>query len=213
MQYITNIVVSSAHVQGFIHEPVRKDLPSRNYRWLLLVPNLLDILPNFFLISDLPTGPWSRNRPLYLSFQGGTLIHSPLRTSSFRNDSSLEQPRIWNCKPPERTVSGRSCLLGLVRRPTPPQAWPYWRLCLWENFQSLSSKASCRTYWTVIIIQRQVIILRPLLDADLVWPPPLLLFPVRLQGINAWDCIIDACVFEKIFSLSPLRPVAERIGL
>ena len=40
--------------------------------------------------------------------------------------------------------------------------------CVFEKFCSLSSKINCSTHLTVIIIQRQVIILRPLLDADLI---------------------------------------------
>ena len=32
MQFITKTVVTSIHGQGFLHEPVRKDVPSCNFR-------------------------------------------------------------------------------------------------------------------------------------------------------------------------------------
>ena len=49
---------------------------------------------------------------------------------------------------------------------------------------------------TVIISQRQVIISIPRLDAELIWPPPLLLFPVRLQGIDDLDFGIDCILID-----------------
>ena len=64
--------------------------------------------------------PWWQNRPSSFSSQDGTLFHSPRRTSSFQHASSLEQPWLWHYMPPDCTVSGRSCVLGLVRCPTQP---------------------------------------------------------------------------------------------
>ena len=66
MQYITKIVVSSIHGQGFLNEPVQNDVPSFNCRWWVLVPNLLNILPNFFLIGNLPTRTSLQNNTVAL---------------------------------------------------------------------------------------------------------------------------------------------------
>ena len=66
MQYITKMVFSSVHGQIFLHDPVHKDVPSRNGRWWILVPNFLDIIPNLFLISDLPTGTSIQNNDVAL---------------------------------------------------------------------------------------------------------------------------------------------------
>ena len=82
-------------------------------------------------------GPWWQNCPSYFPSQDGTLFHSPWRPSSFRNNYSLEHPWLWRCMPTDCTVSGRSFVLGSIWRPTPPQAWPSWRLFIWIIFQYL----------------------------------------------------------------------------
>ena len=68
--------------------------------------------------------------------------------------------------------------------------------CVFEKFCILSSKANCGTHLNLIIIQRQVIIIRPLLGAELLCPPPLLLFLVCIQGIYDWDCVIDCILIS-----------------
>ena len=68
--------------------------------------------------------------------------------------------------------------------------------CVFEKFSSFSSKTNYSTHLNVITSQRQVIILRPLLDADLLWPSPLLLFPYFLQGIDDWGCVIYCILID-----------------
>ena len=55
MPSITKIVLSSIHGQVFLHEPVKKDVPSSNCSWWLLILKLLDIIPNLFLIGNFTT--------------------------------------------------------------------------------------------------------------------------------------------------------------
>ena len=66
MQYMTKIVVSSVHGQGYLHELVRKDVTSHNCRWWVLAPNLLDIIRSLFWLWCKVLGAGAADSPRYL---------------------------------------------------------------------------------------------------------------------------------------------------